>query len=339
MPFGQSRLTIAELEGGEGRTVVLERWDLMSDPAVFAHGGRLRTKVTFYPGNPVPTVQVLGTEEAPINIRGTFDDIRFGAGHAVEQRDALNAIRRGGRIVRVEYEEKAFFGLVEEALFQERDLHRISYDATLIIMGLAEDSQGAIAAGATFPSNPLTRLRNKIGSLANTVLTAPQALGTKLLGELQDRFSIFQDDVLAGIIEGGIFQAQIAVDQALLNRTTGALARAGVTGRAWIGTLDALAFEPQILSRGVGDIQISSWVKNTRLESAQTVDLTITTSRELSKVKPDTVKKIVQARAGDTLQSIAAKHLGTQEAWQRIADFNGISSTDLVPGQFVGIPA
>jgi len=59
-------------------------------------GGKLRSVVTRYPGNDRPAVQILGVDEEPIVLEGTFRDDQFGIdGHAMKMQAECRAALLG----------------------------------------------------------------------------------------------------------------------------------------------------------------------------------------------------------------------------------------------------
>lgn len=67
-----SSFVITELTGDSPNTLVLEGRALPYRPLPFS--GKMRAEFTWYPGNPIGTVQVLGAEEGPTTINGMWKD-------------------------------------------------------------------------------------------------------------------------------------------------------------------------------------------------------------------------------------------------------------------------
>lgn len=106
------------------------------------YGGKQQLVKEFYPGNPEPTVQVMGSREDDIKIMGRFHDRRiqdptrnqfYGAASAVAQ--GIDEIRKRGSICRLKIGEFVRYGFIESSVFKMKNLGDVEYEINFLVIG------------------------------------------------------------------------------------------------------------------------------------------------------------------------------------------------------------
>lgn len=141
-------IILQELEG-QLRTLTL-------DGAAMAErglevGAKLRKIVNRYPGNDVPSVQVLGHEEDPIVIKGSLNDSLMGlAGYARATANAMRELFLGKRYVAFSWGDTLVRrGMIDELkLIWDRD-SLARYELTLLPL----EAQEAVVIAVPFPAS------------------------------------------------------------------------------------------------------------------------------------------------------------------------------------------
>ncbi len=85
-------------------------------------------------------------------------------------------------------------------------------------------------------------------------------------------------------------------------------------------------------------IKLWNWRSNLLFDLVRLDSQLRVTLEDVEEILAGTVARIVVSRAGETLQTIAARELGSQEDWRRIADANGLTPGPLEPGTSLVIP-
>jgi hypothetical protein len=124
-----SSFIIRELSGGQPRMIELTDRGLPFRPLTVT--GKMRAEVTWYPGNPAATVQMLGSEETETTLTGRWSDKYLGdvntpcvtltRGRSVQAlysardaADAMDELRRRGQLVEVTWEHLSRIGYISE---------------------------------------------------------------------------------------------------------------------------------------------------------------------------------------------------------------------------------
>lgn len=325
--------------GPNGETLVkLEGRSLPYRPLTFE--GSLRVKRTDYVGNPVATIQVLGSKEDPFEFRGMWKDKFLGNGRAEELRDLFEAIRRGGTEMEIVWGGIVRRGFLVKAVFRHLRRQDIEYTLTWELYSQADEP--------TFVVNNFIQIASTQESEAEA-LKARLALAAASLQTVQGKTSAL-DRLLAGAnalfdgidamqnsLTAGLFQANLSLDTArnLVTRARSVQLRAVDTVRL---ANDVVA-DVQFSGRGL--ISVLTFDLARREMEATALESTAYAIRTQNNVLAFTVPQIAAAVVlvvGQDLRIIAAKHLGNADAWETIADFNGLGGSVQPAGTLVLIP-
>lgn len=156
---------IQELEG-QLRTVILQ--DAALPERGVEVGAKLRKVVNRYPGNDVPSVQILGHEEDPIVVKGSLNDVLMGlGGYARATSDALRQMFLGKRYVAFSWGDTVVRrGFIDELkIIWDRD-SLARYELTIFPM----EAQESIVIALPFPTSEVPQ------TLLDAILEALDAL-------------------------------------------------------------------------------------------------------------------------------------------------------------------
>jgi LysM repeat protein len=122
----------------------------------FSWGGEQKLVKEYYPGNPEPTVQVMGAREGNLKINGRFYAKYYPAadvesdeaslrGIPSAMRDLINGIRQRGSLVHLQLGEWERWGFIERADFKEKTIADIEYEIEFFIIGDSAPSECKLA--------------------------------------------------------------------------------------------------------------------------------------------------------------------------------------------------
>lgn len=360
-----STFTIKTVTGDEQMELQLKGRALPYQP--FTLEGSMRAEFTWYPGNAVATVQMLGAEEKPSTIEGMWKDrfiknltdenkqvIPTGVanfnGQAVADVFALVAavekIRLAGQLVRVEWDSITREGILRG--FQQSWVRR---EDVKWQMTFEWASRGEAQVSVTLPSSPSPDAFSKqLSSLSDTLFTA-----TKLPAE----FSVVEDftaavegplaDIVAAVaqvqaaVKNSVSQVLSPVDAA--QRTLAAVQTVKTAASTIVDVVDS--FPPVQLIKtfdlselGLSDALVASnygrsvreAARNLLLTAADQSDTLGTVSRE-----EELVASFV-SRSPIDLRHISQKYYGTPNEWRRLLTYNGFNSSIIPLGTLVMVP-
>lgn len=327
--------------GGAGAQVILERWDLPSEPPSVDYEDEQRATVEHYPGNPVPTVQILGPLIGPVRCSGAFRDrLWFDLGRARRQRNAIEAICLDGYFVELAHGDRSYIALLKKTRFREKHPKEIWFELEFEIVQPAGMQAGKVAGGgdSIFPGILLGALEDLLSTLGGLILSPPIELESAAAQTLTDRYLPFSTAVSSSLLEGGLFVAAGAADAGLANRSASAFGQIRTSGNNLVTYLDGLTYEPASSNLGTGSIRLANYVKTVRRDVALTAEAARTAGKSLAAVSGIGWQAVYQARDGDTLQSVSAQFYGSPTSWAKIADANDLDNLALSAGQYLGIP-
>lgn len=188
-PIGGSSLEITQLEGDRPVTVLLRgRAMPYQDPSWEAEQ---RTKLTFYPGNPVGTQQLLGPREQPTSFNGMWKD-RFIRGNVLKNGDAgavqsaLDAValftelQRSGKRVRVQWANIVRTGLLSKFTFTPKRTQDIAWEIEFEWSGRDDQEAPRATTEQSAPSGQdLLRRQDELEDIA---ALAPPSAAQELAG-------------------------------------------------------------------------------------------------------------------------------------------------------------
>lgn len=128
---------------------------------------KLRRKSTYYPGNSVPSTQIMGTQEEPITLKGKWRDEWLGLTDGAQDLAAkARALVSGQRRCRLEWDNVVRYGYVES--FRATVIQRTALEWELVFF--ADQSDDAVVLA--LPAVPLVTPFSLANALAGALEVA-----------------------------------------------------------------------------------------------------------------------------------------------------------------------
>jgi len=336
-----TQIVIEEIEVPNPRRIVLESYDLPHGrprvEAAFESGGETQRKRFDLPVAPGQsrTIMHIGAspDSKPFVLKGAWRDHHSGrSGHARLMRDRFEELRRRANQVRVQWAGDTRTCMLVETVFGEEGEHDITFELHFeVLLGVRND---ATRADAPAPSATTT-----------TATTREQ------LGRQRDRMNRLQARA------GALTQAQNAIGNAMgrlaeVERAAGEVERQTRVVGAQIrrvlslasgaqrmmlqaqGAVRALRSETVLAVRDATNT-LEFW--RTQTETLAAITSVINALRDLIASFRTRVRRNVRlymVRAGDTLESIALRTLGSAARANEL----GVRADDLRPGYVIRLP-
>lgn len=315
--------------------------------APFTYGGELRQVTDYYPGNREPVVQVLGTKETDVVIKGRFYSKRFkdDAYYAVPKAmvDNLEALRLRGELLMLSLGEWRRYGFLTKSNFPLKNLGDIDYELTFLIVGFTLPKTSQVVKGKqTIPFTVNKALINQaVTELAN-YRNAPTDTPTNLLTILNDGVNTISAAVtsVTSYVDDVISTAEDVTRS--YNRALGAIRYAGLALQQFRRRLASLSNSAFIMTESTFTMPTKYLISS---HFGETISATLTLSAFIESLRKrflELAQSLPLARhavrTGETLQSISIKWYGTPNEWKRIYDHNRLTTTVLVVSTVLEIP-
>lgn len=320
----------------------------------FEWSGMQKLAKQYYPGNPEPSVQVLGSQEGTITLKGRWKDKRFKDpsfyGVAYQYNTAINEMRKRGNLVKIAMHGMAGnfvrWGFIEKGSFKMNTLAHIDYEIELFIVGETQPKNNFFAAPEK--QSPVAVNQNLIdeaNNFAQNYSTVPSTMPKTIADEINGLISTVATAVnlVTGFITDTLAVAQSVQDSA--NRAIGLVKNAQAQISIFNRTIDKLTHNWNTLSsQGSAAGQTRDTLANLAyiMETQAGTGLTQTYLKQIATQLETIARTVPKARyrvvSGDTLQNISVKFYGTASHWDAIYDHNQLTSTALVSGTILEIP-
>lgn len=344
-----SALIIAELTGSQ-RSITLRGWALPNRGPEF--GGRLRTKTTWYAGNQVGTMQVLGSEVTPTEFEGFWMDRHLGDSNegqqivtegfddtittALDLVSAFESFRDSGNRLRVEWGPFVRNGVLAEFMPSPDRIQDIKWK-----MQFEWDARDdATAPRATTDEPPDTSaLRRALNAVDDQLAFGPRSLVGSYFTSISSRVSGLRRQV--GNVFDRVRQAQgLAVIplRSVLGIVSDVDRLRSDSNELLVDLLETALDEITDLDDGYTTIQVEGW----RRSQGRAVSALRAQAQEVARMirttgQPEPIQ-IVETREGDTLRDIAWQVYGIADEWQRIAAANSLVDSIVAVGTYLVIP-
>jgi len=349
-----SSFTIQELSGNARRLVLTGR-ALPRRPMEFS--GTMRADITWYPGNPEATVQMLGAGEDPTTVTGKWST-RYIQGSlfalldgkvlqsAEELADKVDDIRRKGQLVEVAWFSRIRRGYISK--FAQNWLYPTDVEWSIEFTWI---SQGDKTAPAVVSSGGnVSAIRKQIATQAAAAKTVSDTAkktfpaAAALLGALKDGAAALQG------VADKVNETVNKVAQAILpieDATRRAAAQMDTLIAAVANPLGALAsVVPREFVDGIAIARVTAGQALAAHNAVRQGTKVFRDSQYLGAVQRETLLKRIDgqvlmpyiAREGDDLRTVAKMVYGSADDWRKIASFNDLTSSELASGQRIFIP-
>jgi hypothetical protein len=357
-------IEIQQLEGARPITVLL-RGRAMPYQGV-AWEGEQHSKLTWYPGNPVATQQVLGPREAPTTMSGMWKD-RFIRGAVVKNGDAaavttaMQAVQlfdqlwRSGKRVRVQWAQFVRVGIIKRFVPTADRAQDIAWELEFEWSSRDDEVAPRAATQESAPAGSnLLRLLNDLEDVfvaAPAMAAAFTAQIVSTIRDVRDRVATVIDSLrtietlvnLPAAVVGALKNSVLALSRQLLDfehRILGARssaqdtqtsqrAKGGFTNPGRLGRRQAA----QVSSAVVQELEFEAWRRTLGLASrnlnAQLIRILLDV---LARTQPATTRVVV-VREKQSLYSLATQFYGSPDFANFLAQQNRLTSA-LVPAGF-----
>ena len=333
---------IIQQQAGKKRTIKLLGTDMPHQP--FEYGGKAKKSVQWYPGNSEPTIQMLGSEEKAITIKGRFYSKKYKEKslYAVPKAlcETFLQMEREGEVVTISLGEWKRWAIISETSFKEKNKADIEYEITFEIISERPPTncyQLTVNQEETFKDNAV-------------LLSAAEAAREKYAN--MDKSVIEQSfaDRLTSYID--VVASSVASVNAYVNRliTQAESIEQGITRALGLITVARRNISNMIRRIGALSYAVSgsgSITKQFRSVSASSSAISDISSimailakmqQQFEAIRKTLPKARHKVQDGDTLQSISIKFYGTPNDWDKIYDHNKLTSTNLTRGTVLEIP-
>lgn len=332
---------IRELEG-QARVLVLKGRALPYQGVAWEASQKVVT--TYYPGNPVATQQIVGTEYGPTEIHGMWK-ARFLPGQVetagfgdIDNPEALvlamEAILEGGSPLEVVWGNIVRYGVLSNFKANWLRLQDVEWSAEFTWKG--KEQTAPRASGLVDIQAPVTQA---LGQWNDSGTLYPTNLLNQWLGGFQAL--LFSARVASGEVLGSLRQASAAVQvprNAALGAASAANAFRGDAQAILQQTVDVPYTSIQVDDSVVSVLDLESWRRSQALETRRLNAAQITQARNLVDVIEPGAIAIVSIAQNTTLRQLAIKYYGNADRWQAIADANGFVDSQVEAGTLVIIP-
>lgn len=332
---------IIEERTGRRRRVVLKGRALPHGRPGLELATEQRHTTTWYNGNPQATLQILGPKKGPtvieggwmarylpgtVEVRG-FEEVRMPA----DLLAVFNDLCDSGNLLRVEWGPEVRFGILASFRGMYRREEDAGWEAEFVWTGI----------GATFRVATQERNRNGAG-IGNELNELDNLLSSEPFAVIDQ----YRNQVLYQINRVRNYGNAI-ID---LVRQAGDVLRAPAEiAQAVVGAVDGLRLEADLLLESLAEIPatyvevsedvidtlfVETWRRALAFQLGLVVDAAEEERRNLEPDDAPGALRFVTVPGDTTLRELARQHLGDPDAWQTIADLNGLTSS-IAPAGFV----
>ena len=367
MADNASAFTIKEL-GGKKRLLMFQGRALPYRP--FKLAGTMRAEFTYYPGNPIGTVQVLGASEEDTGITGIWKD-RFlrradddnnaveadgavwydnGEGNANWLADveaivnAVDDFRMQGQLLEVTWDTRIRQGILKKftQTWQRHEICEWEMDFGWISRGEAQlpinfASQTSFSTMKFSFGDALSSLLDLVNEGANVWASyaAKVASYVNMISDTVDSI----DDTLTSFVD----TAQTFADSA--HR---ALAILQTIKEDAVGLFDTVQGTPAAMLSATADIadvtfgdvlEIGNWNRQVSSEAQKILGLAAEQEAALlASLEEQEILDVFDARQDTDLRDVSQQYYGTPDQWKSLLAYNGLASSKLTAGMEILIP-
>ncbi len=327
-------------KGGGARAAPLRPWKF---------GGQLRTKRTDYPGAKTPTEQVLGPNQKPFTLNGTWDDRYNFQGYAVKEKRRFEEMCRRGNIVLMQYGEEAFNVLITDWDIDWRRKWDIGYSFTVSNHDRTEDFDIADRSPSTAKSAQQ--------AVEEAQLLVQQALATQDAAPVASMLKKSTDGVpTADRIDralNSMSQGVNAVSDTLDNVSNTISRPVDQFKRMATQFRNVRELAGQVISEMIeirSDVELGVqtatsvldlevWSRSLRFNMRVLLGQTTEASRDLDERADPEAQAVYRPQKDESLYAISRRFYGTPYAWRLIADRNSLRVFVMTGDEVLIIPA
>ena len=291
-------------------------------------------------GTTAPVEQVLSAAWQPFTFEGRWDDMWAGAGYARRMRREFAALVARGGLVRVQWDDQDYVGIITEYVPGHLDDSKTRYKITL--------SPHTDAARVNRPIIPPTPrpTQGYVDQMDAITVTAEalqaDARDLQLSNEDYADFGADIDDWRAQVDElrgtVGIFGLDESVAENLRRQAGKFRALRAAAQRLMIRAAVARAQTSRAFDDAVQELRFDLWTRELAAVAALMITRAHTAELDMGKRADSAPLRIYRPFAGQNVYSVALDVFGTTEAWRAIAKANNLSALSFQGNEILIIP-
>lgn len=331
----------------------------------FELDGEMRAESTWYPGNPIASLQMLGSKENETRCNGFWKD-RFiqsvtddgllvnppgvAQWNGTQVADVftlvqnVDGIRTRGQLIEVTWDEITRYGYLKRFVQKWNNRHDVEWEMTFDWIS-KDQPQAPVALPASIQQQDLgTQLRNALATM-NNLITPPFEAAEDFLTTITDA-QIQITNAVNDVTNAGINVTSSNISpQEQASRTLAALNNITSNADDIVTAIESrtpqsIINQPDPALLTLGDVlQASLYSRQLKDNCRDFASLSSDQGQKLQvQVNQTDIIATFIARQNMDLRDIANTYYGTQEQWHQIALFNGFISSALPAGQVVFVP-
>lgn len=325
---------------GKKRSLKLVGTDMPHQP--FEYGGKSKRATQWYPGNSEPTIQILGSEEKTITIRGRFYSKRYNDEtlYAVPKAlaDTFQQMEREGELIKITLGEWRRWCVLAETSFKEKSKSDIEYEISFEIISDKPPTncyQLTDTKEETFQDNA-----DLLAEAAD--LQANYSGQSDIDQSFADKLTQYVDDVATAVASVNSFVNTLLtqaenIEQGI-TRAIGLIKVARRNIANMIRRVGALSYAVSGSGGITRQFKSVSSSANAISSASSIMAILAKMQQQFEAIRKTLPKARYKVQSGDTLQRISIKYYGTPNSWDKIYDHNKLTTTALTRGTVLEIP-
>jgi len=333
--------------GGGAKACPIKPWGI---------GGAQRTVRTNYPNAKIPSAQVLGPIHKPHSFSGKWDDRYNGPGYAKFEWRRFTSMCERGSIVKVQYDDLAYEGIITEWTCNVQRVWDIDYQFTIDVYNRPDETDRSRVP--TTPNDAITSLDAHDTAVQATLDADQRAPRNAMTGTLADDVStslvgmVDARESLAASIDRGIGRVINAPDRLLgvvdrgLATGENVFTRIATQFRAARGQAFKLIVR---LSRvradldmaqltAIGVLDFEDWSRSLRYTARIAMGTALAGDLGMTEHAEPNAVRLYRPSAGEHLYGISRRFYGTAHAWRLIYDRNALKTFVMAGSETLIIP-
>ncbi len=336
--------------------------------------GEQHTKLTWYPGNPVATQQVLGPREQPTTMQGMWKS-RFIAGSMIRNGDKqaittafqavqlFEGLRRSGKQVRVQWLGEVRSGIIKRFSAKFEREHDVAWELEFEWSSVDDETAPRAVVEASAPAgNDLFKLLNTV----EDVLTLAPDLAASFAASIVTEINNVRDGIATVVDAFRAIETLVNLPTTILGSLSSATAalvrqisemcrRIGGDRSSAVDILTAVQVKGAFTaaaspgrnqtgaaaasSAAVGELEFETW-RRTLVATLNNLRFQLQALQEdaTNRVQPRTTRIVVVAE-GQTLYSLAVRYYGSADFANFLAAANRLTSIVVPFGFRLRVPA
>lgn len=335
-------------------------------------GGKQRAEFTWYAGSPVATVQVLGTEEDPIELQGFWKERFLDSTSAIlggipvatviDLVDVVDTLRREGQEVQLTWGHLTRYGIITEFEQTWHNPYDCEWSLTFSPISIEpvvpqttrpnkpDMAQALAATEAAIAAWSTSRIQRVGPNISDSLAATYEELDEQLANQLKEVREAVEGTV------GGFFSSIDAARrmgaalvntvrllsvfaQSTLQRSQNVLMDTqDLANTLTLGQVDVLAGNPEAVSLAS---KLQARLFKSEQESAST-ELRDVFIEEIGPVVQSLAPPLVATFLANNdmdLRDVSLRFYGTPDQWRFLKDYNLLTSSKLEAGELIWVPA